>query len=78
MAKLKNAFNAYGPFALPIAVAAMICFGSIPQFIERRIFMSGCLTAAGYSDEAQRRCYQHFLQYETVKNRDWKPAGDPG
>lgn len=48
-----------------------------PISFERRQFMPGCLTASGYSDEAQRRCYQHFLQYEAVKARDWKPAGDP-
>lgn len=71
-----------GPFfaacmVVLFAIDALIWFAPMPLSFERRQFMSGCLDASGYSDEAQRRCYQHFLQYEAVKARDWKPAGDP-
>ncbi|MFT8326732.1 hypothetical protein [Gluconobacter oxydans] len=58
-------------------VDVLIWLAPLPLSFERRQFMSGCLTASGYSDEAQQHCYQHFLQYEAVKARGWKPAGDP-
>lgn len=78
MRKLKSAINTYGPFALPFIALGAVFLCPTPVFIERHFFMSGCLTGArDYSDEQQRRCYQHFLQYEALKSRGWKPAGEP-
>ncbi|NVN44388.1 hypothetical protein HW537_10815 [Asaia siamensis] len=58
---------------LMIAFDIWIWFFPVPGTWQRRTFMSGCLTSAGYSDAAQQRCYADFVRYREIKAREYLP-----
>lgn len=45
-----------------------------PDFISRRIYMSGCTTSAGISEEAQRSCYESYKNYMKLRRNGFMPS----